>query len=213
MKTKFILVRHGESEANFQRICAGQSDFPLTDLGRRQADAAGETLKNTKIDFVYASDLSRAYETAQRITKHHNLDITKDARIREIHRGIFEGRYLADLEKEYPETYAVLAKNKPFAVIEGGESTEDVQERLMDFFEEIAPNHSGQTVLVAFHATALRYFCAKVMGIEKKDIIATLPLCENAALTYVDYEDGKFTVTKYNDFTHIEKMKSTNTLE
>ena len=104
-------------------------------------------------------------------------------------------------------------KNKPFVVIEGGESTEDVQERLMDFFEEVAPKHLGQTVLVAFHATALRYFCAKVMGIKKADIIANLPLCENAALTYVEYEDGKFTVTKYNDFSHIEKLRSRNTLE
>ena len=45
------------------------------------------------------------------------------------------------------------------------------------------------------------------------DIIANLPLCENAALTYVEYEDGKFTVTKYNDFSHIEKLRSRNTLE
>ena len=103
--------------------------------------------------------------------------------------------------------------NSCVAVIEGGESTEDVQARLMDFFEENAPKHLGQTVLVAFHATALRYFCAKVMNIEKKDIISTLPLCENAALTYVDFEDGKFTVTKYNDFSHIEKLRSRNTLE
>ncbi len=213
MKTRFILVRHGQSEANFKRICAGQSDFPLTDLGRSQADAAGEVLKDMQIDFIYASDLSRAYETAQRIAKHHNLAITKDVRLREIHRGIFESHSLDELEKKYPQQFYVYRNNLPFAEIDGGESTEDVQERIMDFFEDVAPKHLGQTVLVAFHATALRYFCAKVQNIKKEDIVATFPLCKNAALTYVDYEDGKFSVTKYNDFSHIENLKSTFTQE
>ena len=213
MKTRFILVRHGESVANYERVCSGQTDFPLTERGRSQADAAGEALKDVKIDFIYSSDLSRAYETAQRIAKHHNIEIVKDVRLREIHRGIFENHPFSELEQKYPETYAVFVKNKPFAVIEGGESTEDVQERLMKFFEEIAPKHPGETVLVAFHATALRYFCAKVQNVSKADIVAKIPLCENTALTYVDYEGGKFTVVKYNDFSHIEKLKSKYTVE
>ena len=72
----------------------------------------------------------------------------------------------------------------------------------MNFFEEIAPIYQGKTVLVAFHATALRYFCAKVMGFAKADIVSNLPLCENAALTYVDYQDGKFTVNSKLFYVH-----------
>lgn len=206
--TKLILVRHGESEANFKRICGGQTDFPLTDLGRRQADSAGEALKNVKIDYVYASDLSRAYETAQIIIKHHNLEIIKDVRLREIHRGIFENHPLAEIEQKYPETYEVFMKNKPFVVIEGGESTEQVQERVYEAIAEIAQKHPDKTVLIAFHATALRYFCAKIMGIAKKDIITELPLCKNAALTYVNYENGNFEIVKYNEHEHIKNMES-----
>ena len=206
--TKLILVRHGESEANFKRICGGQTDFPLTDLGRRQADSAGEALKNVKIDYVYASDLSRAYETAQIIIKHHNLEIIKDVRLREIHRGIFESRYLKDLEKEYPEQFYVLMNNKPYADIEGGESTEQVQERVYEAIAEIAQKHPDKTVLIAFHATALRYFCAKIMGIAKKDIITELPLCKNAALTYVNYENGNFDIIKYDEHEHIKNIES-----
>ena len=206
--TKLILVRHGESEANFKRICGGQTDFPLTDLGRRQADSAGEALKNTKIDFAYSSDLSRAYETGCIIAKHHNLSVITDVRLREIHRGIFESRYLKDLEKEYPEQFYVLMHNKPYADIEGGESTEQVQERVVDAITEIAQNHPDKTVLIAFHATALRYFCAKVAKISKDKIVEKMPLCKNAALTYVNYENGKFEIVKYNEHEHIKNMES-----
>ncbi len=211
--TKLILVRHGESEANFKRICAGQSDYPLTELGKKQAEAAGEVLKGIKIDAVYSSDLSRAYDTGKAIAKHHGLSVTKDIRLREIHRGIFESQPLAELEKKYPVEYHVLMHNKPFADIEGGESTEQVQERVLDSISEIAKKHPDETVLIAFHATALRYFCARVAGVAKDKIIKTFPLCLNGALTYVNYSDGRFEIVKYNDRDHLNNIRSKETQE
>lgn len=206
--TRLILIRHGQSEANFKRICAGQSDYPLTELGRKQAEAAGEALKSTKIDAVYSSDLSRAYDTGMAVAKHHGLSVTKDIRLREIHRGIFEGQPLAELEKKYPEQYYVLMHNKPFADIEGGESTEQVQERVLGGISEIAKKHPDQTVLIAFHATALRYFCAKITGLPKDKITENFPLCGNGALTYVDYSDGNFKLVKYNDQSHLNNIRT-----
>lgn len=206
--TRLILVRHGESEANFKRICAGQSDYPLTELGRKQAEAAGEALKDIKIDAVFSSDLSRAYDTGRAIAIHHGLSVTKDIRLREIHRGIFEGQFMTELEKKYTEQYNVLIHNKPFADIEGGESTEQVQERVFECISEIAQNHPDQTVLIAFHATALRYFCAKIINLPKDQIIKTFPLCQNGALTYVNYSEGKFEIVKYNDQSHLNNIKS-----
>ncbi len=51
--------------ANRERILQGQSDFPLNELGRRQAAAAGRALAELRFDSAVASDLSRAYETAK----------------------------------------------------------------------------------------------------------------------------------------------------
>ena len=58
--------RHGECELNLQKVFAGRSDSPLTDLGREQALSAGQDIlqKGIKIDKIVSSSLWRAYETA-----------------------------------------------------------------------------------------------------------------------------------------------------
>ena len=68
-----ILVRHGETEWNAQRRNQGQSDVPLSEFGRRQAQRVAERLAGQKIDAVYASDLKRAWETAQFIAEKSSL--------------------------------------------------------------------------------------------------------------------------------------------
>ena len=74
--TRIILIRHGQSIANFIGKFAGHSDFDLTELGHRQAElAAGYLLKNEKIDKIYASDLLRAYNTAVPTAKALGLEI------------------------------------------------------------------------------------------------------------------------------------------
>lgn len=65
--TKLIFVRHGESDGNHLLRFIGQGDLPLTEKGRKQADLAAEYLKDEAIDAFFASDLSRAFETACRI--------------------------------------------------------------------------------------------------------------------------------------------------
>jgi broad specificity phosphatase PhoE len=58
--------RHGECELNLQKVFAGRSDSPLTELGREQAVLAGQDIisKGIKIDKIVSSSLWRAYETA-----------------------------------------------------------------------------------------------------------------------------------------------------
>lgn len=63
---RLFLVRHGQTEFNRGRFWSGQLDIPLTEEGRKQAEAVRPVLENIPFDRVYASDLSRAIET-QRI--------------------------------------------------------------------------------------------------------------------------------------------------
>ena len=70
---RLLLIRHGQSQANLDGIIQGDDD-PLTDLGRRQADLAGRHLATTReIDYLYASPLARARETAVIIGRHLGL--------------------------------------------------------------------------------------------------------------------------------------------
>lgn len=60
-----VLMRHGESDAGFEKRFAGWADVPLSEEGRRQAVWAGRGLAATGIVFdeFHTSTLSRALET------------------------------------------------------------------------------------------------------------------------------------------------------
>jgi 2,3-bisphosphoglycerate-dependent phosphoglycerate mutase len=61
------LLRHGESVGNAESRWQGQADYPLTERGRKQAQALAERWKREKMkfDYVISSPLSRARETAE----------------------------------------------------------------------------------------------------------------------------------------------------
>ena len=74
---KLYLVRHGQSEWNYQKKVQGQQDTILTEQGRIQAKKLGHRLKKENIDAIYSSDLKRAYETANIIGKEINLEVDR----------------------------------------------------------------------------------------------------------------------------------------
>ena len=205
MKTRFIIIRHGESQANLSNIFAGHIDTPLTDLGRRQGKCTAEFLKNEKIDVVYSSDLSRAYETAMFTAEKHGLPVIKHKGLREIYAGLWEGNGYSVIREKYAEQYNIWITNIGLTHCDGGESVEDVGNRVYSAMTEIAESNIGKTVCIGCHALALRAFVAKVLNIAPKDIHTKLPWVNNASVTYIDYEDGVFSVVKYGEDTHLEK--------
>jgi broad specificity phosphatase PhoE len=101
MPTRILLVRHGQSEWNAAGRWQGQQDPPLTDLGRRQALAAADTIGS--IEAVFASDLQRAMETATIIaSKIGVLPVLVDAGFRERCAGEWEGLTRAEIEAAWP---------------------------------------------------------------------------------------------------------------
>lgn len=83
-KMKLIIIRHGETNHNKERICQGQLDTDLSIEGIEQAKKLGKRFKETKINFCYSSDLKRAKNTAKEILKYHeDIKLILDKRIRE----------------------------------------------------------------------------------------------------------------------------------
>jgi len=101
-----MLVRHGESEWNAQRRYQGQSDVPLSALGKRQAELIAERLAGGKIDAVYASDLKRAWETASAIAGKSGLQVLPEPRLRELKFGVLEGLTFDEAQAQYPQMIA-----------------------------------------------------------------------------------------------------------
>lgn len=148
-RTTLCLVRHGESTWNAQRRIQGQLDPPLSPLGRRQAELVAERLAKEPWSALYASDLKRAYQTAEAIARATGLPVRKERLLREQGQGKREGLLLDDANRLYPD---------PDAPEVGRETIDALRLRAHTIFTRIRDAHSGERVIVVAHGALMRAF-------------------------------------------------------
>ena len=93
--TELCLVRHGQTDWNFQEIIQGREDIPLNALGHRQAEESAAFLSQESWDVIVASPLSRAVDTARYIAEACGIDaahIIQDERFIEREFGAASGK-------------------------------------------------------------------------------------------------------------------------
>ena len=193
---KIYLVRHGQSKANEKNLFLGHGDLDLTSVGIEQAKRTAEYLKTVNADVIYSSDLLRAFNTAKQTADLINLPIVIDKGLREIDCGEWDFVPFDEIKVRYKEGYDVWINDVANARCDGGESVREVLDRLAKTVTKIARDNLGKTVLIFSHATAIRCFAAycKSGGV---DGVKDIPWANNASVTEVEYEDGKFRLIKY----------------
>ena len=79
-KIIILLIRHGNTKFNKQKVFRGHNDIPLDDTGIIQAEKTGKFLSGIKINEIYCSPLSRAVQTAEKIAglQKHPVKIIKE---------------------------------------------------------------------------------------------------------------------------------------
>jgi probable phosphoglycerate mutase len=196
-----LIARHGETDWNRQRRFQGQTDISLNALGRAQAKRLGDRLAGEAITAVYASDLSRASQTAHESAIRHGLPVVQDARLRERHFGVFEGNTYDDIELRFPEDYRRWQEREADFTIGHGESLRQVSARMTATLEELATRHRGERILVVTHGSALDLVYRMVNGLtlEQPRAWAT----PNAALNHLRFEAGRWQVGKWADQAHL----------
>ena len=182
---KLILVRHGETTMNLQKLYYGFLDADLTEKGIEQVKSAREILKDMDYDEIYSSDLKRAYKTAE-IINHKGLEIKVSKEIRELNFGIFEGYTYQELKEKYPEELLISQKEWKTYNFENGESPSDLQKRVVNFVESLEDN---KTYLIGAHwgviCTMLSYYFAnKTLDSYWKYKI------ENGSVTIIEFKDN-----------------------
>ncbi len=153
------LVRHGESESNVALRFAGQSDSPLTERGRAQAEAVAQALADVRFDRVVTSDLSRARDTALVIAARHGLEVEPWPELREIDVGGRTGVRFAEAH-DIPDWREDL-----FAPVPDGEHGEEVLRRLTGAVRRLAAESAGKTVCVVSHSGAIRILASYFLGV------------------------------------------------
>jgi 2,3-bisphosphoglycerate-dependent phosphoglycerate mutase len=149
--TRLIAVRHGETAWNVDTRIQGQLDIALNATGQWQAQRVGEALADEAIDVIYASDLSRAWETAVQIAKPRGLAVQPDPRLRERAFGHLEGMRFAEIDATLPEQARLWRTRDPEFTPQGGESLRAFRDRITDAATELAARHPGQLVVLVAH--------------------------------------------------------------
>ena len=153
--TRIIAIRHGETDWNAATRIQGHTDIALNANGVEQARQLGAALANEEIDAVYASDLSRAADTAQAIATHHKLTVHTHTGLRERHFGYFEGLTWAAIEAKHPkDALAWRSRDTHFAPA-SGESLVALKARVVNTLNELAAKHIGQHIVIGAHGGIL----------------------------------------------------------
>ncbi|WP_372656824.1 histidine phosphatase family protein [Hydrogenophaga sp.] len=153
--TRILAVRHGETAWNRESRIQGHTDIELNAHGRWQATQLAQALRDESIAAAYASDLSRARETAQIVAPFHGLQVKTLHGLRERHFGEFEGQTWTDLELRWPVETLAWRKREPDFAPGGGESLRQLQTRVVATVCDIAAQHPGEQILLAVHGGVL----------------------------------------------------------
>ena len=111
--TELILVRHGETLWNRERRMQGQTDTPLSAIGRAQAQAVGQRLARHPFVALYSSDLTRAWDTAAAIARASGREVRREPALRERTFGVFEGLTYEEMAQRYPDEHARFSTRDP----------------------------------------------------------------------------------------------------
>ncbi|RJR34853.1 MAG: histidine phosphatase family protein [Deltaproteobacteria bacterium] len=164
--TRIILVRHGETPWNKDKIFRGTVDIPLNDTGREEAELAGEWLQKETIHAAYSSPLSRARDTAAAICRHHKLQVQDLPGLGDINYGEWQSLPLTEVKKVYADLYRQWETAPHTVRFPRGETLEEVEQRAWAAVEEVVKRHPGRTVLLAAHRAVNKVLIARFIGLD-----------------------------------------------
>ena len=201
--TRIIAIRHGETAWNVDTRIQGHLDIPLSANGRWQADRLAVALRDEPIKAIYASDLTRAWETAQYVGQVQSLPVIKEIGLRERDFGDFEGKTFAEIEMLLPEQSMRWRKRDPDFYPAGGESLVAMRARVMEAAERLAAQHPGQQIALVGHGGVMDvlYRAATRLDIQAP---RTWTL-GNAAINRLLWTPEGFTLVGWADTQHLDE--------
>jgi probable phosphoglycerate mutase len=205
-------VRHGEPEQHSGRIFLGQTDVPLSPRGREEAAAAGDALVRlgARAERIFASDLKRARETADIVAGAlGGIPVVPDKLFREMDMGSWDGEFIEEVMRKFPEEYAKRGQNILNYRIPGGENFYDLRGRVTREFYRVwteeflpgsvaargalAPESLADLVIVA-HMGVIRSLVAEITQDEEEAWKRTFP---TGSVTALDAPAWLFPVARH----------------
>ncbi|MBN2543754.1 histidine phosphatase family protein [bacterium] len=203
MNTKFILVRHGETEWNKQGVFRGRKDLALNENGIQQAKALSQWLANEKIDAVFSSPLKRAIQTAEQIASPRNLEVKIEENFNNIELGEWQGEPKTGIKDKYPEEWNLWINDTENWKVKGSETLQDIRDRAIPAVQKLTEEYTGKTVVIVSHRSVLKLLITTLIGIESGGFWNVY--LDNASYSILEYDPNSgFVLTLMNQTCYLE---------
>lgn len=199
---KIYLIRHGQTDWNLAGRIQGSHDISLNETGRRQAEYLARGMKKRPVVQIFSSKKKRAMETANAIGASQGVKVIPLDGLEEVEFGLWEGMTWKEIQEKYPEEYKIWQKEPAEITPPGGESRQQVYERVGKAADEIVKRAEGGVAVVS-HGAALAYMLSymmrKSLGSHEEIIV------ENVSISTVEYnkDTGMYTLIELNDTSHL----------
>jgi len=209
MATVYI-TRHGETEWNKQGRFQGSLNSELTEKGLLAAELLSERIENIALDFIIASPLKRAYQTAEIVRGNKNVEIIKDKGLQEINLGDFEGMRYDEIKELNFDILRKIQEDPYTNRYPNGENLIEFYNRVEKSFKNIIEKYKGKNILIVAHGGTIKsiecfYRDKKI----KKDWIGNV--VNNCSLTCIEIdENNNIKELFYNNTDHLEGKVSFN---
>jgi len=179
----------------------GNSNTPLNEKGKQQAESLALRLKAEGIQAIYSSPLRRSLDTAQAIARYHQVEINLEPDLNELSLGELEGTLLDDIGKTFEELLITNSRGEILPRVPGGESLIDVQQRAWSAVQRLVSQHAdGVIVVVSHYFTILTIICS----------VLNLPLSQMGRLrvgpgsiSTVTFDERAPRLVLFNDTCHL----------
>lgn len=200
--TRFLLLRHGQTELSIQRRYSGRGNPPLTAVGREQAARAAKMLAaRGDIGAVVTSPLGRARETAEAAAAALGTEVRVIEGLTETDFGAWEGLTFREAAERDPDLHARWLGD-PSLPAPGGESFDAVRERVESVRRDLVARYPGENVVVVSHVTPIKTLLQLALGVGPS-LLYRLHL-DLASLSLAEfYPDGGSSVRLVNDTSYL----------
>jgi len=200
-----ILVRHGETDWNTEQVFRGRIDVPLNQVGLSQAEAVGRSLRDSDIDALYSSPLTRAFETAHMLAKGRNLEIVSEEGFIDINFGLWQGISHQKVKEDFEDLYARWISEPHEVTFPQGENLEQVKIRSQKALDTIVKNNPGRTVAIVSHRVVNKVLLCTVLGLDLTHFWNIRQ--DTCAVNRFEYKEGSYFLTLLNDTCHLKKVQ------
>jgi probable phosphoglycerate mutase len=196
--TTILLIRHGETEWNRNGRWQGHADIPLSAAGRAQAQALAQRLRQegARFDHLYASDLSRALETAQIIGQELGQPVHPFRALREVDVGSWSGLTRDEIVDRVPGAFTTVFHSSD------GESQEIFTRRVGEGLLNLVQRHPGERLAIVTHGGTIRAMLRYLYTLQG---MAEAPPAQigNTSITEIQLEGTAWRIARFNDITHL----------